>query len=140
MWFNRIQLNFRGRRGLGFLGCLWSVFVFVIVTACIVGVMFIIFSAMRSSDVYQQAMATLESNETAVAALGEPIKAGWFFSGSINVSTDSGNADLSIPVSGPRAKGRLVVIATKNSDGWHFSRLDLVMKADGDRIDLLPNR
>jgi Cytochrome oxidase complex assembly protein 1 len=41
-----------------------------------------------------------------IEALGSPIKEGFFVSGNTNVNGASGEANLSIPISGPREKAR----------------------------------
>jgi hypothetical protein len=93
--------------------------------------------AMKSSGGYQEALATARSNPAAVQALGTPIKDGWFPTGSVQSSGTTGESDLAIPVSGPRAKGTLYVRATKSMGAWRFTRLVLQVKGTGEQIDLL---
>ena len=137
-----IRFNFRRRPGgiLGVFGCFWSFAVFILFALCAVAVAALIFGAFRSSEVYKLAMAEVQSNDAAVAALGEPIKAGLFVSGSVQVSGSSGSADLSIPVSGPRDKGTLYAAGVKSDDGWSLTRLELVVEKYANRIDLLADR
>ena len=75
--------------------------------AFVLGILAIVFGAMRSSTPYQEAMQTINANSAAVEALGEPIEAGWLMSGSIETSGSSGTASFSIPVSGPKGSGTL---------------------------------
>jgi len=96
-----------------------------------------IFGTIKSSDVYQLALARAQENTAAVAALGSPIEAGFFVSGSINVSGPSGSADLSIPVSGPKGSGTLYVVAKKSAGVWEFTTLELEVADSGGRIDIL---
>jgi hypothetical protein len=56
--------------------------------------------------------------------------------GSINVDGTSGRAELSMPLSGPKARGSLNLKARKADGAWTFSRL-VVEFDDGRRIDLL---
>src|SRR5262249_36859671 len=92
------------------VGCLSMVGTVVAVVAAFI---YFVFGAIRSSDVYQQALAKTRSNPAVVRELGEPIETGWSLSGSINVSNDSGNADLRIPVSGPKKSGAIYAVAIK---------------------------
>ena len=135
----RIVLS-RGLRAggaLGFGGCGCGAIIAVLVLAFIAGILALIFGIMRSSEPFQQAVAEVQHNPQAVRALGEPIKIGWFLSGSISTSGDSGEAELSIPVSGPVDKGTLYVEAYKSEDVWHFTRMELVTKKYPNRINLL---
>lgn len=66
------------------------------------------------------------------------MKAGYLVSGSVNVrGEDRGNADLSIPIKGPKGEGTVHVVATKSEGKWRFEELDVVVAGDPARIDLL---
>ena len=82
-------------------------------------------TAMRSNDVHRTAMAQVSAHPDAVALLGVPVEPGWFSSGSIEVNPRSGKADLSIPVSGPRGRGDISVMAHKSGGTWCFRQLQL---------------
>lgn len=116
------------------VGCLSMV---VMAVAGVAAFIFFIFGAIKSSDVYQQALAKLRSNPAVVRELGEPIEAGWSVNGSINVSNDSGNADIRIPVSGPKKSGTVYVVATKRVGKWDFSALEVEVEGESKRINLL---
>ena len=70
------------------------------------------------------------------AELGTPIETGWFVSGSVSVSGPTGHADVSIPLSGPRASGTLYGVADKSAGLWTFSLLELELEGRPGRIDL----
>jgi hypothetical protein len=113
-------------------------FTLVILVAAFVGlIVLIVFSAMKSSDVYREALARAKAAPAVVAALGLPIKDGMFVSGSTNVNSASGEANLAIPISGPKGEGTLYVAATKSVGVWNYSSLVLEMKRTKRRIDLL---
>ena len=102
--------------------------VFLLIALCaafILGMMALIFGSMKSSAPYQQALSVVQSNPAAIQALGEPIKAGFLLSGSINLNGNEGDAALEIPVSGPRGKGTIYVEAQKYDNAWHYNRLEL---------------
>lgn len=93
-------------------------------------------STLRSSEVYAQAMSTLQSNPEAVQMLGSPVEAGNAVNGSINLSNGSGDAELSIPVSGSIQKGDLIALAERNGGQWQIYFLELQLQS-GDSLNLL---
>ena len=98
---------------------------FFLCAAFIFGIMAVTFGSMKSSTPYQHALSAAQTNPQAIQALGEPIKAGFLLSGSINLSGNVGDASLAIPVSGPTGKGTIYVEAEKYDNAWHYTRLEL---------------
>src|SRR5215475_8462759 len=128
----------------GWFGRNWKWFVpvgclSIIVTglAVVAVVAFLAIGAIKSSDVYQQAVAKTRSNQAVVRELGEPIEAGLRISGSINVHNDSGNADVRIPVSGPKKSGAIYATAIKKQGKWDFTALEVEIEGETKRINLL---
>ena len=80
--------------------------------AFVVSIALIVFSAMKSTDVYKDALARAQANSAVIEALGSPIKEGFLVSGNTNVNGAAGEANLSIPISGPKGKGTIYVAAT----------------------------
>ena len=107
--------------GLGLL--LVALFIAAIVT--------IVAGAMRSNDVYKEGLARAQASPEVAALLGTPIEAGFFTSGSINVENRSGEADLQIPLHGPKGEATLDVVASKRNGTWTYKRMQV-----GD-VDLL---
>jgi hypothetical protein len=60
-----------------------------------------------------------------------------FVTGNIHVSGASGDAGLSIPLSGPNGEATLFVEARKSAGRWTYSTLIVEIKATQQRIDLL---
>ena len=119
------------------VGCLGTV---ILGGAFVAGIFFLVMGGIRSSDAYQQAMAKANASPEVVVRLGQPIKPGWMVSGSINVSGPTGDADLAIPVSGPKGKGTIYAVAKKSAGQWTFSRLEVEIEGQPGRVDLLaPN-
>jgi hypothetical protein len=96
---------------------------------------FAIAAAFKSSDVYQQAVARLNTNAEATRVLGVPISSGMPM-GIVSVSGPSGRAQLSIPVEGSKAKGTIFLLATKEMGQWRFDRIELEVEGRDGRIDL----
>ena len=116
------------------VGCLTMA---ILVAAFVCLIVVIVFSAMKSSDVYREALARAKAAPAVVEALGSPIKDGMFVSGSTNVNGASGEANLAIPISGPKGEGTLYLAATKSVGVWNYSSLVLEVKKTKKRIDLL---
>jgi cytochrome oxidase complex assembly protein 1 len=116
------------------LGCFSVMLLFV---AFVASVALIVFSAVKSTDLYKDALARAKANPAVIEALGSPITEGFLVSGNTNVNGASGEANLSIPISGPKAKGTLYVAATKSLGRWNYSGLVMEIAGTHQRIDLL---
>ena len=81
------------------------------------------FVLMSNSDAAKLAIATAKSNPALAERLGQPLKTGWFVSGSIEVTPASGHAELAIPVSGPKGSGTIYAEARKQAGLWHLEML-----------------
>jgi len=101
-------------------------------------ILVVVFGAMKQSDAYKIAVARAKSDPRVTSALGTPISEGWFLSGKTNVNGGSGDADLSIPISGPKGKGTIYAVATKSAGEWSYSKLVVKVDASGETIDLGP--
>jgi hypothetical protein len=114
-------------------GCL---FVLLVAAAFVAAAFFLALGIMKQSDAYKIALARAQQSPAVTSALGSPIKAGTIVSGSSHVEGLSGEANLSIPLSGPRGKGTIYVEARKSADRWQFSTLIVQIERTGERIDL----
>ena len=115
------------------VGCLSILAAIAVVIVLIVT---LVFGALKSSDVYKQAMTKATNNPTVISELGQPIESGWMVSGSISVNGSSGEADISIPISGPKKSGTIFAVGRKSAGEWKFSRLEVEVP-DRPRINLL---
>jgi photosystem II stability/assembly factor-like uncharacterized protein len=100
-------------------------------------VMGLVLYILGNSEITKLAFAQAQSNAGVVQRLGEPIKRGWFIEGNEETSGASGKADLSIPLSGPKGKGTLYVVANRSGGEWKFETLQVKVEGDNQRIDLL---
>jgi len=116
------------------LGCFTVALMFLVFAGSIV---VIVFSAMKSTDVYKEALARAKADPAVIEALGSPIKDGFLLSGNTNVNGASGESNLAIPISGPKGKGTIYVSATKSLGRWIYSGLVVEVSGTHDRIDLL---
>ena len=106
------------------VGMFASIFAFVIGT-------------IKSSWAFTEGFRLAQQNIAVTAALGEPIESGWFPTGSIHVSGPSGEAELAIPLRGPRGRGTLYVVARKSAGTWDFELAEVKVAGRAERIDLL---
>ena len=108
----------------------------VLMAAFVWGILSLVMGMFRSSYPYQEALARARENPAVVGQIGEPIQPSAFVSGNINLSGSSGDADLKIPVSGPKGKGDIYVVALKRAGEWSFKQLVFVSDG-GTRVNLL---
>jgi hypothetical protein len=116
------------------LGCLTVGLLFVVFVGSI---LVIVFSGMKSTDVYKDALSRAERNPAVIEALGSPVKDGLLVSGSTNVNGASGESNLAIPISGPKGKGTIYVSAQKSLGRWSYSGLVVEIGQTHQRVDLL---
>ena len=91
---------------------------------------------MKQSDAYKIALARAQANPVVIEAIGSPISQTGIVSGNSNVSGAVGEANLSIPLSGPKGKATLYVVAKKSADTWFFQTMVVKIEKTGERIDL----
>jgi len=102
------------------------------------GIFALIMEGMRGSDVAQEALARARANPAMVQRLGPGIDEGWMMSGSINVAAGgSGDAELAVPISGPKGNATVYVIARKVAGTWNYSQILAAIEGSGEKIDLL---
>jgi hypothetical protein len=119
------------------VGCFSMLLLFV---AFVVSIALIVFSAVKATDVYKDALARAKVSPSVIQMLGSPIKEGFLVSGNTNVNGASGEANLSIPISGPKGKGTIYVAANKSLGEWNYSGLVVEIEKTHERIDLLRSR
>jgi len=95
-----------------------------------------VFSAIKSTAVYQQAVARAKADSRVTAAIGTPIREGWFISGTTHVNGASGKSDLSIPIHGPNGEATIYVNATKSAGEWRYRNITVKIAKTGEKIDL----
>ena len=101
----------------------------------VVGLVVFVFSAIKSNYVYREAVRRAQSNPQVIARLGTPIETGWWVSGNVNIKGQSGQAEISIPIHGPKANATIHADALKENSNWRYTRL--VVEGGGPPIDLL---
>jgi hypothetical protein len=111
-------------------GCLVGLVIFVVaIYAIVVG-------AMKNSTPVAETLKRAQADPRVVAALGEPIKTGYLFTGKLNVNDSDGTADIRYPIVGPKGKATVSVVAAKNHGKWEYQEI-MVAPQNGPPIDLL---
>lgn len=105
---------------------------------CIALFIHFVFTALKSSEPYETALAAATQNPAVIQALGEPVEAAYLITGSVNLENDNGTADLAIPISGPQASAIIYVEAEKTSGHWTYQRLAVELDETRQRIPLTP--
>jgi hypothetical protein len=118
------------------LGC---AVLFVGVVGFVGAVVFIVGTAMRSSQPYKDGLARATADPRVIEALGSPVEPGLFVSGNIQTNNQSGSADINIPLKGSKQKGSLHVVGTREGGRWTYTRM-VMTPVRGDPIDLLEER
>jgi hypothetical protein len=116
------------------LGCLTLIFLMGVFVTILLTV---IVTSFHNSDAYQQALTKAAENPQVHELIGEPIKPSWFISGQLNVNGSTGNANFSIPISGPKGKGSIRAVAYKSGGVWRFTYLQVSINGEPESIDLL---
>jgi len=119
------------------VGCLGAV---VVVAAFVIAMFAFVFGVIKYSDVYKESIAQARGNAQVTRALGLPVEEGFFVLGSIHVNGPRGEADMAIPISGPRASGTIYAQAKKSAGLWYFTLLEVAIEGSEGRIDLLDDR
>jgi hypothetical protein len=115
-------------------GCLTLIGLVVGFVALIV---MVVFGTMKSSDVYKDSLRRAQNDPAVIAALGSPVEDGWFMTGKTEVNGSSGQADLMVPISGPKGKAKLYIVAEKAEGKWNYSKLVVVTDEGEKRLDML---
>lgn len=114
-------------------GCLGLLVLGGIVMAAI---MYFAMGAMKKSDVFAEALKRAQNSPEVQAAIGTPVDTGWMMQGSLNYNNGEGQADLTIPLKGPKGEAGLSVKSSKAANGpWEYSVMEVALP-DGTKVDL----
>lgn len=93
-----------------YVGCLWAA----------------VENQLQNSEIFQATLNQAQISPCVANALGLPLAAGWTTTGGMEESADHGNANLNIPVRGPKADGKLEMTAEKHEGKWTITSLVFV--------------
>ena len=115
-------------------GCLMVIASIVFFVVAIVGGVMLF---LRSSEPCAETLRSAQNSPALQQALGEPMKMGWFLVGSVSITNESGSADISIPISGPKGSVRIRTRALRQDRVWSYQEMSTQLPS-GEAVDLLP--
>ena len=117
------------------LGCVTLIFRMGVFATILLTV---VIPSFRNSDAYKQALAKAAGNSQVREQMGEPVKPSWFLSGQLQGNGSTGNANLSIPLSGPKARrGSIRAVAYRSAGVWRFTYLQASIDGQRGSVALL---
>jgi len=128
-WFNRNR-----KWAIPSMGCLTLIIITLIFISSMVTKLTGVF---KDSVPYSVGMDILKKNELVIKALGKPIEPNGVFQGNIRYSNKDGNADLKVPVKGPKGEATLLIIAVMNNNVWTYHTMQVSISDTNKKIDLL---
>lgn len=115
-------------------GCFTLILIFI---AFFASIFFGVSKILSDSQPYEYAFELINKDEQMIKLLGSPIEKDGMIQG--NYSNDNGNktANMTIPISGPKANGTLYIIANGQGEEWDYEEIRVEIKDEN--VDLLPN-
>jgi hypothetical protein len=92
---------------------------------------------MKSTQPYQTAVTLAQQDATVREALGDNITPGWSIQGSFHIENDTGEVQMTIPLSGSKSSGQVRVEGRLENGVWDYDKL-LFTDSLGQQVDLLP--
>ncbi len=117
------------RSWIWMVGCGCLILLLILIGGC-AGLAYTAVSLLKRTEVYAGGMETVRSSPEAQELLGTPIESGFLIIGTYNIVNGTGNADLMIPVHGPRGKGMLRAVGTSVGGEWTLTYVGL--RLDGE--------
>jgi len=133
----RLERKRSERRRKWFFPAACIVATILLILGCCGGLFHIFTGALRYTEPYRGALVRARGSPTVRRALGSPLKAGFLTTGRISLSGKGGDAAFAIPISGPKGRGTLHVVAERSGDTWTFKTLTVELHPSGRKIDLL---
>lgn len=115
-------------------GCLTII---IIAAIAIGGLIYKVSNSIKESEPYSNAFSLAEENTSVIKYLGEPLETDGIGNTSYKYSNGDTSASLTIPISGPKGKGKIFVNGNKIDDEWQYDELYVLIKNTETKIDLL---
>ena len=97
------------------------------------------FKTLRDSEAAQAALRESQASTALIEEIGEPMKMGWFLEGGVNVgvANNSGNADILVPIKGPKGTASVHAIGVREGGVWIMQEMTATVEGTGNTVDLL---
>lgn len=99
-----------------------------------------VFGAIGKNEPMSTAIAIIQEDPKCIEVLGEDIKKGFGWTGSINTSGTSGSADISFTMKGSKSSAKCYLKAHKDLGDWKIDLLLAKDKETEENILLIDNR
>lgn len=109
----------------------------VLMAGFFVALFYFVFGLIKGSEPYQMSLELAASSPALIAKIGEPIEPGWLVTGNISYHNASGDADLTIPLEGPKGEATLYIVAKRELGEWTLTRAVVEVHNSGERLKLL---
>ncbi|HKV06062.1 MAG TPA: cytochrome c oxidase assembly factor Coa1 family protein [Candidatus Acidoferrales bacterium] len=106
--------------------------------ALVFGIFSLVYSMIRSSYPYKFAVESASNSAEVSGKIGTPFHVGWFLNGNINYNNSDGAANFTIPISGAKGRGSILVVANERAGNWSFETLEVDVEGRSTPIQL-PN-
>ncbi|MFZ2100883.1 MAG: cytochrome c oxidase assembly factor Coa1 family protein [Oricola sp.] len=117
----------------------WAIAGFILLALSLsaaVAMVFTVAGAMKSSAAYTMTMDAVQASDAVKEQLGVPVKAGFWINGQISlVAGGTGVANLSIPLNGSKAAGRVDSHAARDNGTWRLKLV--VVTIDGSDVPIV---
>ena len=110
--------------------------IFVLPLSLCGGFVYFVMATLKNSDVARESLARAQANPVLIEKLGTPIQMGAWVGGSVNATPADGNAELVMPLMGPKGSGVMAVSARKTAGKWHYLVMKVTVQGGGN-VDLL---
>jgi Cytochrome oxidase complex assembly protein 1 len=110
--------------------------IFVLPLSLCGGLVYVVMASLKNSDVARESLARAQANPALIEKLGTPIQMGAWVGGSVNSTPADGNAELVMPLMGPKGSGVLAVTARKTAGEWHYLVMTVTIQGGGN-VNLL---
>jgi len=92
---------------------------------------------MMKGEAYDLSLVNIQANEEVMSLIGEPMKPGYFVTGSVSTSGPKGQASLQYSISGPNGKATAIVYAFKELGEWKLHQVVVLDKQNQKQIHVV---
>jgi len=115
-------------------GCLTLIVMFMVfIGPAIFGVS----KLFTGAEPYKDGLAKVQQDEYLLSLLGEPIETDGIMQGNISYTNGDSNANIAIPIKGPKNTAKVYVVGTKENNKWSYTEMYVIINETDEQIDLL---
>lgn len=96
-----------------------------------------VFKVLGDSEAAQATLREAQASTVLIEEIGEPMRIGWLVVENVNVSNDTGDADVVVPIEGPKGTVSVHTVGTREGGVWRFEEMTATIQGGGTTVDLL---